>query len=317
MDSFIIGFHKNNRDNLTELSSSFSLIGERRVLELHDVASEISLAICDQLASGLTLAEALALVGQSPLVLDYQLHEDHLLDNRDRLRLLLTRISDVDRVVFTSLLKDALERNNITITEGDFWPEEDVDELITYVKNPLSDEAFDVFSQDMTYPRLSYRHSFRECASSINRGDCGYALFPLEERGGVRLPTVTELLRKNDFKINAITPVFGPRGDSELKYALVSRFFLIPVINEDDDLYLEVRIDSSSSSLSSLLCAAELFGHSVFRINTVTSEEDGETSSSLNLVFKDEGRRGFGSLLLYLALFSEDHVTEGIYKNLE
>jgi hypothetical protein len=118
-------------------------------------------------------------------------------------------------------------------------------------------------------------------------------------------------------KINAVTPVFGPDGMADLKYALVSDSFTVPDATEGDDRYLEIRIsDGGGSELSSLLSVAVMLGHSVYRVNTHKFfNEDGE-ETFFSIVIRDEGR-SFLSLLSYLTLFIDDYVPQGIYKNLE
>ncbi len=185
------------------------------------------------------------------------------------------------------------------------------------MRNALSDEAYDVFSQDFTDPKVRYCASFRECVASVTSEEVGYCLLPLEERGGTRLPTVSEIIFRNDFKINAVIPVFGPDGNADMKYALVSRNFTVPKRGREDDLYLEVRIGADSDfSLSEVLGAVEYFGMSIYRVNTVTFDTEGESETYFSLVVKDMGN-SFAGLLTYFTLFIRDFVPVGIYKNLE
>ena len=188
-------------------------------------------------------------------------------------------------------------------------------ETFAYVRNSFSDEAYDVFSQDFIDPTVRYYKTFRDCARAVTAGDLTYCLLPLEEKGGVRLHTVSEIIFRNDFKINSVTPVFGQDGNADMKYALVSRGFTVPERNEDDDFYLEIRL-GADSPLSEVLSAVDSFGMSIYRINTVTFDTEGEAETYFTVVIKD-GVGSFAPILTYLALFLRDFVPVGIYKNLE
>jgi hypothetical protein len=147
--------------------------------------------------------------------------------------------------------------------------------------------------------------------------EIGYALLPLEERGGVRLPTVAEMILRGDLKINSVTPVFGLDGSADMKYALVSKNFRPTVTSLGDDGYLEIRFEASSdTSLAELVMVSECLGARIYRLNTVTLRDDDGESTYYSVVFCDDGR-GFVSLLAYLTLFVPDAITVGMYKNLE
>ena len=129
---------------------------------------------------------------------------------------------------------------------------------------------------------------------------------------------LSEIIYRNDFKINSVTPVFGPDGNADMKYALVSKNFTVPMKQAGDDRYLEIRIGTSGNgiSLSELLVAIEYFSMSVYRINTSVFNADTAPEVNYSVVIRD-GEAGFVRLLTYLTLFSEDFVPIGIYKNLE
>ena len=54
----------------------------------------------------------------------------------------------------------------------------------------------------------------------------------------------------------------------------------------------------------------------MYRVNTFTFDTEGEDSTFFSLVLRDDGRE-FTPFLTYLALFAEDAVPVGVYKNLE
>jgi hypothetical protein len=111
--------------------------------------------------------------------------------------------------------------------------------------------------------------------------------------------------------------VFGPDGNADVKYALVSKSFTVPERKADDDLYLELRIGAGgSTALTELLSAADYFDMSIYRVNTLTFETEGESETYFSVVIK--GTEGdFTPILAYMTLFLRDFVPVGIYKNLE
>ena len=201
--------------------------------------------------------------------------------------------------------------------ESDFLPCAEVDNSFTYVRNAFSDEAYEVFSSTVDDATVRYSSNFKECFDAVACGAVSYCLLPLEERGGVRLPTVSELIYRNDFKINAVTPVFGMDNNADLKYAMVSKYFGRFDFTEDDDVYLEIRIGQEcEDNLPSVVAAAAHLGHTVYRVNTSTVVTEGEEETFFSVVFR-AGNSGFTSFLVYLTLFARDFTPVGLYKNLE
>ena len=112
------------------------------------------------------------------------------------------------------------------------------------------------------------------------------------------MPSVEELIFRNDCKINSVIPVFGYDGNADLKYALVSKNILIGDYDGDDDRYFEIRVSAESVGLSSLLIPAEEFGVRVYRINTLSfNTEDGE-AGYFSVVLKSSGE-DFTKLLVF------------------
>ena len=185
------------------------------------------------------------------------------------------------------------------------------------MKNPLADEAFDVFSQDFDDPRVRYSKTLNEAARAVSSGEVEYALLPLEEKGGARLSSIAAIMFREDLKINSVTPVFGFEGLADMKYALVAKHFSIPEQLPDDDRYLEIRLRTDSSvPLSELFLTADMMGVSLYRVNTISFDTDDGPIPYYSIVFRD-GEKDFSSLLVYLTLFSGSYTPVGIYKNLE
>lgn len=299
--------------NLERLSAEESIIGEQRLLELEDIATSLADVSLAMMSDGLGVYEMLSYLADGVSLGEYRLSDLTDSCSAALIEKKLNTLAHTDKAMLSELyVRELSERCGITIS--DFLPSEPRSEEFTYVRNALSDEAYDVFCENFTDPRVKYSSSFRECAQTVTDGRASYCLLPLEERGGVRLPTVSEIIYRSDFKINGVTPVFGPDGTADMKYALVSGSFTVPERRSGDDRYLEIRIGVASSL--DLFFAVEHFGMSLYRVNTFTVNNEGESESFVSAVIK-EGDTDFTTLLTYLTLFTEDFVPVGIYKNLE
>ena len=316
-EDLIFSVHEAILSNLRKLSEEQSILEELRSYELSDIAVAMADITAELFDRGLDVYETLSLITESLIVTD-----DHISDmTTPQLRELLAkgRVGAVyrDRALLTSLYLKACAEREHPILERDFLPSAKGAETFTYVRNSFSDEAYDVFSQDFFDPKVRYSPTFKDVARAVASGEVTYCLLPLEERGGVRLHTVSELIFRNDFKINSVIPVFGQDGNADMKYALVSKSFTVPRREEDDDLYLEVRVGMDADALlAEVLGAAEYFGMSVYRVNTLTFTTEGDSETYFSVVIKcSEG--DFCPMLAYMTLFLRDFVPVGIYKNLE
>ena len=303
--------------NLGRLSGEYSAVSEQRLLELYGIAIPMADITVDLLADGLGVGEVLFALSEMLDLGEYPLSEHNTPEYRALIGKSLAALRNIDKLYLTVLYVRLLAERGYKLTEGDFLPTGVMPETFTYVRNSFSDEAYDVFSQDFSDPKVRYSQSFKECARAVSAGEVTYCLLPLEEKGGARLPTVAEIIFRNDFKINSVIPVFGPDGNADMKYALVSRSFTVPIRTKDDDGYLEVRFDTScGNALSEIFGAVDYLGMSVYRINTVTFDTEGESETYFSSVIKESGE-GFSQLLTYFTLFVRDFVPVGIYKNLE
>ena len=313
----IFSIHEAVLSNMKKLSKEQSILEQLRVYEIYDVALAMSDATVALYDDGLDACEILSFLSESLDLGEYPLADEtsdcykHLVEKTH------FNLKKGDRTALTELYLELCAKHAHPVKEEDFLHGTPGAQTFTYVRNSFSDEAYDVFSQDFDDPTVRYSKSFKEAAASVSSGEVTYCLLPLEERGGVRLHTVSELIFRNDFKINSVIPVFGVDGNADMKYALVSKNFTVPKREEDDDTYLEIRLGvSTDSPLSELLGAVDYFGMSVYRVNTLTFDTEGERETYLSVVIKG-GEGDFTPILTYMTLFLRDFVPVGIYKNLE
>ena len=301
-------------ENIRSLALKQSVLQERRICELSAMADAAADFLFEMNEGGMPITDSLPLlsIGDTEDVI----HSDALKESREHLESFQKSLSSLDKCAFVFLLSERLRSLSLSCSEADFLPTASAKEVFTYVKNLYADEAYDVFSQSFSDPRLFYSESIRDAVSAVAEGRAGYCLVPLEEKGGVRLASVSDLLYKSDLRIASVTPVYGYGEETDLTYALLSRGFFIPEILPDDDRYLELRLPKDSCPLSEILFAAEAFSAEVYRIHSMHLSDRGRDLSFYSLVFRSEGK-DFARLLMYLYAFVKDFAPIGIYCNLD
>lgn len=302
--------------NLSRLASEQVLTSEERILELHGLVDIALDRAAEYAADGLDTYDILSALA----VEDYPLDAPVPRGTPDALLPLLMRytasLGVLDRALICDLFVRGAVARSLPFAEENLLHSSGGDETFIYTRNAYADEAYDVLSQDFDSPRVRYGASFSDCVRAVSSGECRFCLLPLEERGGTRIATVSELIYRSDLKINAVTPVFGFDGTADLKYALLSRDFVIPECVRGDDRYLEVRVSAKGETVSELFSVVRYLGLTLYRADTHTFDTEGEADTFLTLVLRDGGE-GFAALLVYLALFSDGYTPVGLYKNLE
>ena len=307
---------KITEENLAQFSRTASKLAESRSCELYELSESICDLIESNAQSGVGAWELLSVIREDLLITEAPVHDDALKENVHRIKSALSAIEISDRAILADILTDMLKARGVSFSENGYLVTDEPPELMTYVKNVFSDEAFDVFSEEFTDPRLRYAPTIKDAVRALVNDEVGYALLPLEEKG-IRLPTVEELLLRFDLRIVSITPVFGNAADADLTYALVAKNLVLRPYSSTDDRYFEIRVPKASTrDLYGLLFASELFGNTIYRIGTSSLTSGDEKNEFYTVVLKSEGS-SFLKMLTYLTLFLDDFVPVGLYKNVE
>ncbi len=303
--------------NMSDISVAQARLSEERICEIAELARSAAEFAVGMLSEGYSVYEILSLISDGVLSLECGVHDELHPINKRRIEYAVTFNSLLDRAVFSDIFTECMRHEGIGFGERMFLNDAHDGESVVYVRNAFSDEAFDVFSQELTSATVSYARTLSDAAHAVASGDAAYCLLPLEERGGARLFATSELLFRDDLKIAGVTPVFGFDGNADIKYAMVSKHFYVPDVCSGDDRYLEIRLNADSSlNISELLLAANILGASVYRVNSVTFTTEDGLSPHWSIVFRDDGH-DFSPLLSFLTLFSGAYTPIGIYKNLE
>ncbi|MBE6635689.1 MAG: hypothetical protein E7617_05780 [Ruminococcaceae bacterium] len=297
--------------NLRELSSEIGKSYDSRLCELAFIADSVADRFSELTDSGMDAYGILTLLSEYRILPGGADEKGARLANADFID---SSIRYTDMASFAGLILEKLASRGIEISERDFLPEDEADELLTYVKNPLADEAFDVFSLDFDDPRVAYADSNRAACFAVADGKVGYCILPFEE-SGARIPGIYSMINALELKIAAVIPVFGADAAADMKYALVGRSFRIPKAGIDTDRYLEIRLSSESAvTFTAAALAAEYFGLDIFRLVTMPEGDEGAPASLM--ILRDTGS-GFTAFLAYLAIFAVSYSIVGIYENIE
>ena len=316
MEDILFAPNRITADNVKALSEKISITAERKLCEIRDIAKYAAEFTKQMLDGEYSISEAISYISDF-LAAEETVHSFSMPENFRRLSAYMRYTSDYDKVSFVEFFLEALAEFEIKLSEDDFLDVRETKGSIAFVKGALTNEAYDVFSQDFESPVLKYANDIKSCISMLRSGEVGYCILPFEERGGVRLSAIRELIFKEDLKINSVTPVFGPLGDADMRYALVSKYFSNYPVCEGDDRYLELSFESSKrGELNGILTAASVFDIGIYRINTVNYDTESGPVPNISLVLSADSR-DFTSMLVYLTLFFEDFTAVGIYKNLE
>ncbi len=303
--------------NLKLIAKEQSKLEEKRICEISELAYAAAQTAKQMLHEGYTVYEVLSLISEGVFTFHEEPHEARLVENTSKLFEYIRLTNIYDKVIFSELFVKKLRDFGFEIREEDFLFSKKGNESITYVKNSLADEAYDVFTQDFSDPRVKYSRTLKEAVRAVTSDEVEYCLLPLEERGGSRISATAELIFFDDLKINSVTPVFGFEGLAEMKYALVSKHFTIPEFADGDDRYLEIRLRVDSSlSLSEIFLAADTLGATIYRVNGVDFSSEEGPVPHYSVVLKSD-KSDFCNMIVFLTLFAGAYTPVGIYKNLE
>ncbi len=305
----------NNNPHGAFLSNIFTLdersreLYEARVCEISLYAERLAEELLPLIEDGASLREAL-----STLFIDTKRESktapcDSFIDSGLYMKLL----SGSDRAELAKQLSYRLSLLGVSFLPDELFSTASEGLSVCYVKNALSDEAYEVFSEERELS-VSYVNSFDEACLAVRDGVYGYCILPLEEAGGVRSRRIMSMLRDLSLKIVSITPVFGFDGTAEVKYALVSQGISVPERDEGDEIFIDLLLGfDDTPPVLDLLVGCETLGLLHTRVGQTVSA-DGRVL--LSLVLKDT-KDALIPLYIYLTLYYGDFDLLGVYKNLE
>ena len=173
---------------------------------------------------------------------------------------------------------------------------------LSYVKNPLSDLAYDSFSVFFDKAAVSYEEDFVSAVEDVYHSLSDYAVLPVYSEKSGRLKSFCDLADKYELKKILTCRVYSNTEDTETEFALFSKSCERVLGNRRKEVFFELSLpDTDILAITEYVRAS---GCEIAWINTA----DGRADICLEL---PEGE--LGSLYIYLKLCLPDHEIKGIY----
>ena len=175
---------------------------------------------------------------------------------------------------------------------------------VVYVRNPLSDTAYDRFSRILTAPTVGYRQNFRELFDDVENGYADYAVLPVRS-GGVMIPSVSALIEERGLAVASVTRI---PSEDEVLFALLSREAV--ALCPPSSFLLRLRLGAEKAPIA-LFRALAAFGLSLAHLEMrPVPYEEGILAARLLV---DVGGGGLSAFLAYLALYAPDWMGYGYF----
>lgn len=149
--------------------------------------------------------------------------------------------------------------------------DDDFISTVVYLKNPLSDIAYSVFSKILKDARVLYEESFVAVCEAVYYNRAPYCILPIENYEDGRLTGFINMIRKYELKIVLTCNVESANGKIT-KFALLQREIAKIDCNKkiSDGQYLEISFRfGEQSRLHEILAAAMFFGYKLNKIDSL------------------------------------------------
>lgn len=180
-------------------------------------------------------------------------------------------------------------------------------------RSNFADEAYLCFCKHLTDPRISYTHSFLAACEDVYNGICDFCILPIESASEGHLNSFSRLIERYELKIVMTCDVFEGDGAKSTRYALLSKRLSL-ASSSPEQPYFEFSIPlGQAPSPAVLLTAAELCGMTIYRMDSLTTDEPHRFS--LRVILHTSGADLF-SFLLFLAMEAPHYDPIGIYPHI-
>lgn len=198
-------------------------------------------------------------------------------------------------------------------TEGETFFEADT---VVYLKNPLADVAYNVFSKHLSDPRSQYEETFADVCEEIYYSRAPYCILPIDNSDEGRMAGFSNMIRKYELKIVLTCNVESSNGRIN-KFALLQRELRRIECKKgiSDGEYLEIGFNfGESQRLAEVLQAAEFFGFSMNRVDSLPIYYS-EKEYYYDVVFRGKGQ--LEKFLFWLELEVPRYEIIGIYTHIK
>lgn len=173
---------------------------------------------------------------------------------------------------------------------------------LSYVKNPLSDLAYDSFAMFFDRAAVSYADDFVSACEDVYHSVSDYAVLPVYSEKSGRLGSFCDLADKYELKKILTCRVYSNTEDTETEFALFSRRCERVAGNRRREVFFELSLpDADIISVMEYVRAAEC---DITWINTTDRRAD---------ICLEIPENTIAALYMYLMLCLPDHEIKGIY----
>ena len=163
-------------------------------------------------------------------------------------------------------------------------------DIVSYLRNPLADIAFNNFSKLLKEPRVAYGESFSDVCEDVYYGRTPYCILPIENSDDGRMTGFCNMIRKYGLKIVLTCKVDSANGKST-GFALLKRDIAKIECKSgiSDGEYVEFGFNFGEKiRLQEVLQAASFFGFSLHRVDSFPIYYS-EKEYYFDVIFKGNG----------------------------
>ncbi len=173
---------------------------------------------------------------------------------------------------------------------------------LSYVKNPLSDLAYDSFSMFFDRASVSYAEDFASACEDVYHSQSDYAVLPVYSEKSGRLKSFCDLADKYELKKILTCRVYSNTDDTETEFALFSKNCERVAGNRRREVFFELSLpDTDVLSVMEYVRVSEC---EITWINTTDERAD---------ICLEIPENEITALYIYLMLCLPDHEIKGIY----
>ena len=262
--------------------------------------SDLAAILADAVSSVPTADALRALTADAPLLplSEYRLPRDASPTYRSVLTAALASLSSLDRASLAGALVAHLTARGTAPAADTLLACHRLPGRCAYLRNPLSDEAFDRFSPELDAPTSLFVGDMEEACEAVTLGEADYCILPLTASDGRRADSVLAMAHAHRLTIASVCG-FLDGEDAPVRFAL---FGLVPRGGLAGEASLSLSFaELAESALAALIGAAACFGTAVTRVYL-----DGHAELTLH-------GGDMTAYLVYLCLFSPDFRVDGYY----
>ncbi len=184
---------------------------------------------------------------------------------------------------------------------------------IAYLKNPLSDKAYTLFSKHLVSPESFPMTDFNSACEAVYDGKTDYCILPLENSTDGRLSGFYNLISKYELFVCLATDIMSNDGNVRTRFALCKKNTSVFHCSKKDPLwYTELLIrPNGENTIADILFYADFFGVQTVKTDCTPSDySDKEYNMYVTFISNE---KKLVKLLMFFAIEQIGYSVIGIY----